>query len=65
MYSVVHFLASHPIVLISIGASIAVVGALMPYAEKQMRPREYIYVAWVEGMKGSVPSSSVKARRPC
>ena len=51
MYSVVHFLASHPIVLISIGASIAVVGALMPYAEKQMRPREYIYVAWVEGMK--------------
>ena len=23
----------------------------MPYAEKHMRPKEYIYLAWVEGMK--------------
>ena len=51
MYAIVYFLASHPIVLISIGATVAVVGALMPYVEKQMRPSEYIYVAWVQGMK--------------
>ena len=51
MYTIVYFLASHPIVLIAIGATVAVVGALMPYVEKQMRPSEYIYVAWVQGMK--------------
>ena len=50
-YPTIHFLASHPIVLISIGATITIIGALMPYAEKHLRPTEYIYIAWVESMK--------------
>lgn len=56
MYVIVSFLASHPIVLISIGATLAVIGALMPYVENQIRPHEYIYVAWVQGLGAESPA---------
>ena len=51
MYTVVSFLASHPIVLISIGATLAIFGALMPYVEGHIRPKEYIYLAWAASLK--------------
>ena len=51
LYPTIHFLAAHPIVLILIGATIAILGALMPYAEKHLRPREYVYLGWAENMQ--------------
>ena len=53
VYPIVSFLASHPIVIIAIGATITIIGALMPYAEQHLRPKEYIYIAWAESMQSN------------
>ena len=55
MYNVVSFLSSHPIIIASIVAILAIIGAFMPYIEKWIRPPEYIYLAWVTSMSAETP----------
>lgn len=45
IYTIVSFLASHPIVIGSIVAFLALMQSSMPYVEKWMRPKEYVYLA--------------------
>ena len=51
IYTVVSFLASHPVVIGSIVAFLALMQSSMPYVEKWMRPKEYVYLAWVENLQ--------------
>ena len=47
IYQAISFLASHAAIIAAIGGTIAIIGGVLPYIERQIRPLEYVYVGWL------------------
>ena len=47
IYQIISFLASHAAIIAAIGGAIAIIGGVLPYIERQVRPLESVYVGWL------------------